>query len=383
MTFLRSVFGLFGLLLVSGPAAGGPPVRVLRLPDGGMQPQTATDAAGIVHLVYLAGDPGAADVFYARLAPGAESIAQPVRVNDRRGSAIATGTVRGAHIALGRDGRVFVAWMGSKEAEPRAPGGAAPMLVARTESPGGRFEPERNVLQHAVGLDGGGSIAADGAGNVYVVWHGGAPGRGEVARRIWMARSRDDGRTFASEVAVDPGATGVCGCCGMRAFADAAGRLYMLYRAATEEVHRDMVLLRSEPGGAFASARVSEWNIKACPMSTASIAPAGARVLGAWESQGQVYFGTLGSRSGETPQSIVAPGESGKRRHPAVAGNERGETLLAWTEGTGWQRGGRLAWQLFDAAGRAIGPMAETPGVPVWGLPAVAPQPGGGFVLVY
>ena len=29
-----------------------------------------------------------------------------------------------------------------------------------------------------------------------------------------------------------------------------------------------------------------------------------------------------------------------KGKHPVLATNPSGETLLAWTEGTGWQRGG-------------------------------------------
>ena len=39
---------------------------------------------------------------------------------------------------------------------------------------GSAFEPQRNVMQFAEGLDGGGSVAADVQGNVYVAWHGDA-----------------------------------------------------------------------------------------------------------------------------------------------------------------------------------------------------------------
>lgn len=49
------------------------------------------------------------------------------------------------------------------------------------------------------------------------------------------------------------------------------------------------------------------------------------------------------------------PGPSQDRKHPVVLANQHGETLLAWTEGTAWQRGGTVAWQLFDSAGHAVG----------------------------
>ena len=90
-------------------------------------------------------------------------------------------------------------------------------------------------------LDGGGSVAADQKGNVYVAWHAPEPGKtGEVNRRVWLAVSTDDGETFARERAVFEEATGACGCCGMRAFADGDGTVYLLYRSAKESVHRDM-----------------------------------------------------------------------------------------------------------------------------------------------
>ena len=59
------------------------------------------------------------------------------------------------------------------------------------------------------------------------------------------------------------------------------------------------------------------------------------------------------------------------------------ETLLAWLEGTAWQRGGALAWQVYDAAGKPDGSHGAAPGVPVWGLAAAAPLADGRFLLVY
>ena len=66
-----------------------------------------------------------------------------------------------------------------------------------------------------------------------------------------------------------------------------------------------------------------------------------------------------------------------------MAGNDRGETLLAWTDGTAWQRGGSLAWQVFDKGGRPTEAKGSVPGVPVWGLVAAFTRPDGKFGMVY
>jgi len=86
-------------------------------------------------------------------------------------------------------------------------------------------------------LDGGGSVAADANGNVYVVWHArGSEKEGETNRCVWIATSRDEGRTFGEPTRATKEETGACGCCGMRAFVDGQGRLLMAYRAANVPV---------------------------------------------------------------------------------------------------------------------------------------------------
>src|SRR5712692_551970 len=84
---------------------GHPPVRLIRTPNGGIQPQAAVDSAGVVHLVYFKGDDGAGDLYYVRKGPRDADFSKPIRVNSVPGSAVAIGTVRGAQIAMGRGGR--------------------------------------------------------------------------------------------------------------------------------------------------------------------------------------------------------------------------------------------------------------------------------------
>jgi hypothetical protein len=275
--------------------------------------------------------------------------------------------------------------MGSDKAEPKAPRQAVPMLYSRLNDRGTAFEPQRNMIQAAVGLDGGDSVGADDAGNVYVAWHAPAPGaKGEDKRRVWVARSTDEGKTFAREQPASEEGTGVCGCCGMRAFGDGKGNLYLLYRSATDAVHRDTYLLTSNDHGAtFQSDRLQKWDVRICPMSSFALAEAPGEVVAAWETEGQVYFSQIDPQTGNRSGPVSAPGAGGGRKHPVVAGNRRKQTLLAWTESTGWERGGAVAWQVFDRGGRPTAERGRRDGVPVWSLAAVFARPDGGFTVVY
>src|SRR5262249_21193740 len=148
----------------------------------------------------------------------------------------------------------------------------APMWYTRLNDTGTAFEPERNVITSAGGLDGGGSVAADRTGNVVVVWHSAKPGdtNGESGRAVIVAEPNNDGRTFAPEQLASSNPTGACGCCGMRAFADTRGNLFALYRGATEMTNRDEILLMSRDHGIhFEAAYEHHWSISSCPMSSA------------------------------------------------------------------------------------------------------------------
>lgn len=371
------------LLAASSLAAEGPAVRTVRVPDGGIQPQIAVDNKGVVHMIYFKGLDSASDIYYVRSNDGGLRFSSPIRANSQEGSGIAIGTIRGAHIALGKNGRVHVAWMGSDRSEPKPKGSRTPMLYTRLNDAGTGFEPQRNVISEHVGLDGGGALAADAEGNVYVTWHAPKNPKGEEAdRRVWVARSKDDGKTFAAETVAWDEPTGACGCCGMNMFADATGTTYILYRSATEMVNRDIYLLSAAKGSdTFVGKKVGPWKTGQCQMSSAAFGATASGALAAWEQEGQIYWAKV-SASG-IGEVHSAPGSTRNRKHPAIAGNSRGQTIVVWAEGTGWQKGGTVKWQVFDAEGKSIdGASGKAAGLPVWGLPA-AFAGGEGFVIIY
>ena len=360
-------------------ATAGAAVEFQRLPAGGVQPQVVVTEDHAVHQLWLGGDPKAADVFYKRVPEGRPDTHGPVRVNSQPGSAVALGTIRGAQLAVGRAGRVHVVWNGSGAAAPR-PRGSAPLLYSRRDASGLAFEPQRNLITRSTDLDGGGTVSADAEGHVFVLWHGGTPDQptSEDKRRVYQARS-DDGKTFAPETPVTDG-TGACGCCGMKSFADASGNVFALYRAAGAHVHRTATLAVSRDHGAtFTLTPLQDWETGSCPMSSAAFLGSPNGVWAAWETKGRVYFSEVGGKAPAPVPVASAPGA----KHPALATNSRGETLVVWTEGTGWQHGGDLAWQVCDRAGQPTAEHGRKPGIPVWSFAAAFARPDGQFVIVY
>lgn len=381
---------LFSIAATAAPApvrsVQAPEVRLLRTPDGGVQPEAALDAQGTLHLVFLKGDPAACDVFYARLPRGQTGFASAQRVNQLKGSAIAIGTIRGAQLALGPTGRIHVLWNGAA-ADPNATNSSAPLYYTRLNDRGDAFEPERNLIGRTRALDGGGTVAADAKGNVFVIWHA-LPATGfasETNRAVFLARSRDEGRTFAGEVAVSPPGSGACGCCGLTAFVDAGDRLGILYRAARQGTERDVTLLTSTDSGlTFAPLTVGPWHLLTCPMSSMTLAQGADNTWNAaWETAGQVQVGTM--PLAERTCGIAEPEGQASRKHPVIVnskGSAPAHQLVVWVEGTSWGKGGVLAWEMLNpATGRKT--HGKALGVPAWSKATAVATPDGGFCIVY
>jgi hypothetical protein len=399
------------ILFLTTASAEVPRVKVIAAPDNGIQPQAAVDQKGVVHLIYFKGEPRAGDIFYVRREAAQENFSKPIQVNKQPRTAMAIGSIRGAQLAVGKNGRVHVVWdaMGegisaaslpphnhdaSAHSDPehdasvlsRAPddgAGRQPLFYTRLNDAGTAFETERNVITYAYGLDGGSSVAADSEGNVYVVWHAPRPGntKGEAGRAVFVARSSDEGRTFQREAVATSEPTGACGCCGLRAFADRSGTVYVLYRAAAEQTNRNETLLISHDHGAdFEIAYSHPWKISTCPMSSTFISETPTDILACAETHDRVFFVRVDPKTGHA-SSPVSPERQAK--YPVTVANSRGETLFVWAEGTGWNKGGTVAFQLFDRENKPLGEEGRVKGLKPWSLPTAFAESNGDFVIVY
>lgn len=356
-----------------------PAVRLLALPDGGIQPQAVMDDQDVLHVLYFKGPPAGGDLYYVRRSHGAQAFTSPVRVNSVPGTALATGSVRGGQLALGDHGRAHVAWYGAKELDV-AGAKHRPVWYARLASDGTHFEPQVNVATVSKNIDGA-TVAADRTGNVYVAWHGQGAQDGEAHRTVYIARSRDAGAHFAREEAASQASTGACGCCGLRAAIDATGAANILYRAATGGTHRDAAWL-TLGGTASTPVVLQTWELNACPMSTFALEQSGSGLGAAWETEQQIYYSRLDPKTHAFSPPLAMEGPAG-RKHPSIATNAAGVTLVAWTEGTAWARGGTLAWEALDKDRRRLAAQSNAAPVPVWGLVAAAAWRDGSFVVLH
>ena len=208
------------LFALNATLAAGQHVKLITTPDDGIQPQAAVDSKGVVHLIYFKGEPRAGDIFYAHREPGQKEFSKPIQVNTQPHTVMAMGTIRGAQLAVGKNERVHVVWDGMGEGASNAHASAharpahdssthehplhdpsahvrpthdaaeshSPLFYTRLNDAGTAFEPERNVITYAWGLDGGSSVAADPEGNVYVAWHAPKPGNtnGQAGRAVFL-----------------------------------------------------------------------------------------------------------------------------------------------------------------------------------------------------
>lgn len=378
MTAYRRYCACLILLIFSGTGLAlqaQQTVTVERLPAGGIQPQTVVDAQGTIHLVYLRGDPRASEVVYSLRKAGDKNFAAPVQVNFQPGSAVAVGTIRGAQLAVGGDGTVHILWNGSQTALPKQ-GQGSPLLYARKAASGRKFELERNLMTKTYVLDGGGSLAAGPDGAIYVAWHASKtiqPGK-ETDRAAFLAISRDAGKTFGDEREISPPKSGSCACCGIRLGVDGQGAVNVLFRAAFSALDRDLVWLKSmDQGKTFAVVQRDSWKIGQCPMSSAWFRDGWA----AWEVNGQVRFTSLDGARTFSPAGEV------KRKHPVAVQAKDGSSLLLWTEGTGWQKGGAVVWQVIGVDGKPAGAEQRRNDLPVWGLVTAWADSQKGWVVLY
>lgn len=362
------------------PPPSAPRVEHVAVPDGGLQPQAAIDTRGTIHLIYYKGDPARGDLYYVRRRAADAAFSTPIRVNSDPGSAIAAGAVRGGRLAVGRDGWVHIAWNAS-HAVDRHGESITPMWYARL-APGARaFEPQRAIGDHTKYLDGGGTVAADSKGGVYIVWHARGATDGETHREMRLAASADEGAHFASDtVLANPG--GACSCCSVQALVDAAGRLQTIYRSAGDGIHRDVMWMTAGPAGASPPVTLQPWQLPACPMTTFAMAEGRGRLVAAWMIDQQIYTATLNpeTRTASAPSPMSG---AAARNHPAVAINRNGDRLFAWIEGANRSRDGSVAWELRDASGGRLASQSGAGVAPPLTLVAPLARPDGSFLLIY
>jgi hypothetical protein len=387
------IFTAPALTTSAAASSDAPTVTARRAPLDGLQPRAAVDPSGAVHVVVFRGPVEQGDLYYVRSNDGAENFGEALRITTDESRTRASRPASCAQLALGRGGRVHVAWNG-------LPGANSPaaMHYSRLAEQGSAFEAPRNVIGDHYGIEGGGAIAADGDGRVWVAWHAPAtPDGGEAGRTVFAVQSGDDGQSFAAERPISLDGTGVGACCNVVVLPYGDGALGVLYRGARRGKFgdrvfdvRDSIFYYKGPAGSGYSA-LDDWEAPACAPTSYSSAASPSGPIVAYETNGAVHW-LRPSSTMEGTTSFTPPGESSARRSPSVAINAKGEVLLAWIAAPDSPSGstanastsGVLEWCVFAADGAPLeNSSGRLEGAPASTVPAAVALASGKFVLFY
>lgn len=388
LTVHRLNLMLLAILLVCGLAlvpslASAAEVSIMATPDDGLQPRLVTDAGGGIHLLYFKkrlNRPAAREgsLYYRQYDAEAGRFGAPVRVSSQAFNVQSYAIAR-ASLAIDGQGRAHVMWY-----LPRS----SVYYYTRSNPQRSAFEPQRSMVsEFDIGLDASGDVAAHGD-QVALIWAAGDLSF-EERRAAYGRFSHDGGETFGSEMLISNPDLGACACCSLAADYQDDSQLLVAYRSAIDGVGRHMQLLTVDgvdnaPSGSRYGPvhKLQQWEASFCPLSTNDISTdhEGGNWL-VFETEARIMLMGLPD---QTPMPVAAPFTETRQKHPAVAVNPKGETLVVWGEAISHTRGGRLNMQLLTDGQAVSGfEFAEQIEIGDFSFPAAAVLPDGNFLVVY
>jgi len=348
-------------------ADGLRPVRISAEGVSAAEPTLAAGSDGSAYVAWVEHQKGGGgELRLTRLDAEGAPAGEAARVNPEPGVAKAW---RGdaPTVAVGPDGAVYVGWTARVEGAPHATA-----LYLSVSHDGGRSfgAPVRVDDDTRPNEHGMHSLAVGRDGRVYVAWLDGrgtppamtmgaeahSKGMAEPNREVYFAYSADGGRTFSRNRRV---ATEACPCCKTSLAVGEGGRVYLGWRQVLPGELRHIAVASSADGGeTFSDPTVvsdDRWEINACPVSGPALAAsgdAGLRVL--WYTEGQA--GPAGLYTSEsqdggrtfTPRRAVA--EGGVRGTPQLLPDGRGGLVAVYDDGAVKEA------RLDGAGGTAVAP---------------------------
>jgi hypothetical protein len=190
-------------------------------------------------------------------------------------------------VALAPDGTVYVGWTSRVESDA---GPSTDIKLSASHDGGQTFAPPVKVNDDSkLGDHGMHSLAVGPDGRVYVAWldernvkqmdEASMPDmpsghHTEANREVFVSSSSDGGRTFSVNKSV---ATEVCPCCKTNLAVASDGRVYLSWRQVLPGDFRHIAVAASGDAGATFSKPVvvsdDEWVLKGCPVTGAALLP--------------------------------------------------------------------------------------------------------------
>lgn len=339
------------------------------------------------------------NLFFARSTDGGLTFSTPVAVNPTPGEVWGF-SVSKPRIAVGRNGTIHIFY----PANAVHPTLGKPVAVAhytRSTDGGRTFEKPRQVNAWATTdashlVHGGlsqahvfGALAVDHAGSVYTLWIDTRDMAKEGdSGKVFMAISRDDGRSFGQDAELYP--ADVCPCCQLTAHVDGDQRLWIGSRQVDGKFRDSVVSVSSDGGRTFSPRqRVSgehRWEIEGCPLKPTSVTASGNHVWATYFNGGEDPAGVYVARSTDGGKTWAAP----QLVHPGAITSDApvialaGSTLhLFWHAKVG-DGARRIYTRASTDGGVSFGRVVELPAPPgATQLPAVAVHANGSVQIAW
>ncbi|MCB1625686.1 MAG: exo-alpha-sialidase [Pseudomonadales bacterium] len=341
LSLRSSVVAVAAALLVSGSlSAYGAGTLVSASDHKAQSPEIALGPDGAINMVWIDEDPAperhdtgghghshvaTTNLFFARSTDDGKSYSEPLRINHKDGEVWGF-SVSKPRVAVGANGTIHIFYP-ANAVNPITGKPVAVAMYTRSTDGGKTFAEPQQVNTNATsdasaivhgGISHGhvfGTLAVDSKGSVYTLWIDTRDMAKEGDNgKMFMAISRDDGKTFAKDAELFP--ADVCPCCQLTAYVDEDDRLFIGSRQVADG-YRDSTITVSTDGGRTFSPRQrivgKRWAIEGCPLKPTTVAARGddiyaAYYTGAEDPQG-VYFvhSTDGGKTYTAPM-LVHPG---------------------------------------------------------------------------
>ena len=327
------------------------PVRISAEGQDAAEPALASGGDGSAYVAWVEHRQNKeADVMLSHLGTDGQALGAPVRVNPKAGEATAW---RGdaPTVVVAPDKTIYVGWTARVASVERA----NDLYLSVSRDGGQTFELPTKVNDdgRAVG-HGMHSLAVGVDGRVYVAWLDERNAKGQMAmgegggamqkmehmesnREVFMAYSTDGGRSFSKNQRI---AQEACPCCKTALAAGANGRVYAGWRQVLPGEFRHIAIAASEDSGkTFSAPRIvsdDRWMIAACPVSGPALSVADDGAL-------RVVWYTEGERA--APGLYRAESRDDGKTFPDVSllvkGEGRGTPLLV----AGGKNGASVVWE--------------------------------------
>lgn len=340
----------------------------------------------------------ATNLYFSRSTDGGRTFTAPQAINGKPGDVWGF-SVSKPRIDVGRNGTIHVFYP-ANDVNPTNGKPEAVALYTRSTDGGKTFSsPQRlNTMattdaSHVVhgGLTHAhvfGTMTVDDAGQVYALWIDTRDMAKEGdSGKVFMAISRDDGKTFGTDTELFP--ADVCPCCQLTAMVDPRGRLFIGSRQV-DGTFRDSTIAVSTDGGRSFSKRVrlsnNRWAIEGCPLKPTSIAAEGRNIFAAFYSGGETPAGAYFVRSDDDGKSWSAP----LPLHPGAMTSDApvvalaGKVLHVFWHAKVADGGRRIFTRASRNGGASFGAVTELPAPDgTTQLPAVAARADGSVQIAW